>query len=998
MRKVALLAVVGLLCISLSSLAGEVITNDTGEDAIGLQVVFSESVTITAFGDTLMQVDQTGAASEFVFSGGTVSPWGSHWMSWTPSSAKLISHEWLRSSRPAIKKSSLSLPTTTLTQFPSSATPQVTDTGTKFQPIDGFNEGSTEPVERWYFFSSNGGGTLTPPPGATDRVVTYAYSDDNRSGCAVQYQQPIDLSSYKGLRIVASADHPVDMEVVVGICDDTIPKERDEACGESAALFSRTLSLTQERQEFLLPFDQFKIHPHILENHPTANLTPNFGGVFDITLHPFGSSGVVEIKEVSAVSQAAPHQVAEVKINGYYFQHPAYVMQGVGDLDGIYALPLKGVSELDTGYAAEDPDGGELSWSVTTSDPGIGAGFQDETLYIWGADANWSGYGEATLTVTDAEGMSDSITIPVTVFRDDKTLINAEGKKDYFVPWAPELDVNRITSVDRFLVEQGESESQLDRAVNFSRSALVKYMKSVTFNENWTDDSEFGDRWSWEAMQTLIDYTLAELAAAGVNWIFWRDPMFMRLRTSNDLIRIYGFDEISRGYGGWRRSTPKHALDYIINRAHSMGISVALGNFLQDVNFGRGDILPRDWDAWWSNYESLGVEEAMWAAERGVDLYVVGESMVMPWTLPGPELAERFRVVIEAVRQQFRGPVAYLDRLVSDVNNASFADWETQYGNLWEYVDFLSDSPWRAGMFPESDPPLDLIVSQIRKYMDMLVVPLIEEYAKPLLFFESHMLSARDMISKFGDFVASGQVTGSPDYEIQERWYRGVFEAMSIYDWFYGHGWYGQDFNSPFYNPGTGPSFRNKPAEDVVRFYYGDGKLPNRAVALDGESLEWTEEDVVWDNPDDATDTERGKLKSVSARQDQLGFFLLIELTEGLKYWLHDGMTLLIDVDGDDHEEYVCRVFRGRHDWVGTVVASSDPFEYVGFVDVAENRSATSFELGIPRRLLRYPSELHISIQTVTNGTRVDSWVEKTIAGIPLDQSEFFEVPVLPLN
>jgi len=264
MRKVALLVVV-LLCLSVMLYAGEVITNDTGEDATG--VVFSAPVEITAFGDTLMQVDQTGAATEFIFTGGTVSPWGSHWMSWTPAAASILNHEWLHEQ--GIRKSTLELPSTTVTQFPSRAAQQVTDTVTKFQPIDGFNEGSTVLVRRWYFFSSDGGGILTPPPEATDPVVTYAYSDDNSSGCAVQYQQPIDLSSYKGLRIVASADHPVDMEVVAGICDDTIPKEGDEACGESAALFSRNLSLTQERQEFLLPFDQFKIHPYILEDHPT---------------------------------------------------------------------------------------------------------------------------------------------------------------------------------------------------------------------------------------------------------------------------------------------------------------------------------------------------------------------------------------------------------------------------------------------------------------------------------------------------------------------------------------------------------------------------------------------------------------------------------------------------------------------------------------------------------------------------------------------------------
>ena len=43
MKKVSLLFI-GLLCVSVIVYAGEVITNDTGEDATGLRVVFSAPV------------------------------------------------------------------------------------------------------------------------------------------------------------------------------------------------------------------------------------------------------------------------------------------------------------------------------------------------------------------------------------------------------------------------------------------------------------------------------------------------------------------------------------------------------------------------------------------------------------------------------------------------------------------------------------------------------------------------------------------------------------------------------------------------------------------------------------------------------------------------------------------------------------------------------------------------------------------------------------------
>jgi hypothetical protein len=88
MKKVTLL-VAGLFCISVSVFAGEVITNDTGEDATGLRVVFSSPVLITGFGDILTTVDPQMLSFEFVFSGGTVKPWDSHWFSYAPATASV---------------------------------------------------------------------------------------------------------------------------------------------------------------------------------------------------------------------------------------------------------------------------------------------------------------------------------------------------------------------------------------------------------------------------------------------------------------------------------------------------------------------------------------------------------------------------------------------------------------------------------------------------------------------------------------------------------------------------------------------------------------------------------------------------------------------------------------------------------------------------------------------------------------------------------------------
>ena len=92
-RVLALIAILGLWSLPLT--AGEFLMNDSGETATALRVVFSEPVTITGFGDTLMDVSPPGDSTEFTFLGGQVEAWGSHWLNWEPESASLLSVEWL---------------------------------------------------------------------------------------------------------------------------------------------------------------------------------------------------------------------------------------------------------------------------------------------------------------------------------------------------------------------------------------------------------------------------------------------------------------------------------------------------------------------------------------------------------------------------------------------------------------------------------------------------------------------------------------------------------------------------------------------------------------------------------------------------------------------------------------------------------------------------------------------------------------------------------------
>ena len=85
-----------LAFIAVPVLAGTYIMSDTEETAYGLRVMFSEPVTISAFGDALTKLDPTGQATKFTFSGGEVSASGGEWFNWEPASAKVVSSTWLK--------------------------------------------------------------------------------------------------------------------------------------------------------------------------------------------------------------------------------------------------------------------------------------------------------------------------------------------------------------------------------------------------------------------------------------------------------------------------------------------------------------------------------------------------------------------------------------------------------------------------------------------------------------------------------------------------------------------------------------------------------------------------------------------------------------------------------------------------------------------------------------------------------------------------------------
>ena len=68
----------------------------------------------------------------------------------------------------------------------------------------------------------------------------------------------------------------------------------------------------------------------------------------------------------------------------------------------------------------------------------------------------------------------------------------------------------------------------------------------------------------------------------------------------------------------------------------------------------RGNICPRDWDAWWRNYTAFNVHLARIAQAEGVEWFSVGTEMESTHPFP-----DRWRALVREVRSVFKGKITY---------------------------------------------------------------------------------------------------------------------------------------------------------------------------------------------------------------------------------------------------------------------------------------------------------------------------------------------------
>jgi hypothetical protein len=656
-------------------------------------------------------------------------------------------------------------------------------------------------------------------------------------------------------------------------------------------------------------------------------------------------------------------------------------MQGIDDLDFTYALPLAGIPELGTGYAAIDLDSEELTWTVETSDPGIGAGFRDETLYVWGEDAGWSGYGNVVLAVSDEKSETDSIIMPVTVFAGDRTALASSGETEYFVPWDVQLDINRITSVEEHIAKYNKPDvGLLDRSVRFSAWRKMEHVNGA-YIDGWINQFSTGIH-SQDALWARVDETYNELARIGCNAIYLLRGYHTSTQTTACPSEV--FDAWSPGLG----MTEEEAA-YAINEAHLQGFYVLFAPNIGDPPEGR-QWYPEDLTGWFSCYSNIVRANAILSQRLGIDAFSFA-NILMPDAFAWPSFSDRYQaysrmmepILADDVHPNYSGPVAFMPGS-HEVNHASL-----RILSLLQKVDIVGANSNFTGLTTLSDPSVAELRAAMIAKCEKYIVPIHEQLRKPMFVNEGFTYSFDGAIRNH-DFSSAPPVDARYDGQEQADWYRAWFQAQNKYPFLFGFGWAHWTFYADFGGAGNiGHTPRLKPAEAVIAEAYG-APNPFDPIYVDGDPSEWTDlGSTVVDPSGDIPYPGDMDLLTVAAIADEAYLYISVQLAGAANRT--SALHLLFDLNGDARPDIPLDVFPVASQsvdptrlWMSTLhgISMNWPLT-VGSIDVESSEDQTFFELRIPLVLLDPSDPLFLQVAAL------DLQRSRYV-----DQTEWLEIPI----
>ena len=315
-------------------------------------------------------------------------------------------------------------------------------------------------------------------------------------------------------------------------------------------------------------------------------------------------------------------------------------------------------------------------------------------------------------------------------------------------------------------------------------------MKGISYESRQSGD--FGNPASDQALKEVV-------VPSGANWIAVIVRCFQDTLTATD-IRCLPND----------KTVTDDELRHVIRQAHDLGLKVMIkpqvelldlknansGRFA--IDFGSDDAA---WTAWFGSYTRFITHYAALAQEENAEYFVVGTE------LEGTvRRADNWRAVIHRVRDVFTGSLTY----------AALTYFEPLQITWWDQLDSIGIDAYYALTLTKTPTlaQMELGWTPVTIYLDWLS----KHWNKSITLTEVGYMSVDGTNILPGDWSLDGDI----DLQEQAEAYQSLFDAFQGKSWWKGIFWWSL---TPDPDQGgaqdRGYSFHNKPAEDVVRRYFG---------------------------------------------------------------------------------------------------------------------------------------------------------------------------------
>ena len=301
--------------------------------------------------------------------------------------------------------------------------------------------------------------------------------------------------------------------------------------------------------------------------------------------------------------------------------------------------------------------------------------------------------------------------------------------------------------------------------------------------------------WSSEAFGgSESDESLDLLTETNTEWIAICFSWFQSSTTSHDI------------YLDSNNSPSITSVQHAITTAHNLGLKIMLKPMVEALEreemhsypVWRGEIQPND--EWFLNYSTFINFFATFAEQNNVEMFCVGCEYKET-----TEKIEKWKSVIQGVRERYTGPITYA------------ADW-TNYQNIewWDSVDYVGIDAYFPLTLFNSDPTFEDLITVWNNNANE-----IEDWHatvnKPVIFTEIGYRSGDGTSMAPSNYWTDMIV----DLQEQKDCYTAAFQTLWNRNWFYGFYWWTWVSNPAeggLYDSGHVP--QNKPVQDVITHWY----------------------------------------------------------------------------------------------------------------------------------------------------------------------------------